>query len=810
MVPEHLRERTREIGKRDLNKDGLFVLYWMHHALRGHENPALDLAIVTAESIGLPVFVYQGLSERYQYASDRHHAFILAGARDAHQEISSRGIGTAFHLERGTQNGPYLRQLARQAAVVITDDLPTEPITGWVERLFATTATPIWLVDTACVVPMKLVGRAYDRAFAYRDATSTLREKRLAQPWPEQPNPRERFFPRELPFIPVDLHVAEFRALIAECDIDHTVGPVPHTLGGSRAGYARWDLFKTTKLQHYAKTRNDPLLEGVSRLSAYLHYGMVSPFRIARDASAIGGVGAEKFLDELLVWRELAYTFCYYHPSHDGLAALPDWATETLREHEVDARPAIFDWETLARGQTGDALWDAAQRSLLMQGELHNNVRMTWGKAFLNWTRDGLTALKLMIDLNHRYALDGRDPASYGGLLWCLGQFDRPHTPPRPIFGTVRSRPTDDHAKRLDPKQYLTQVTRPLRSPMPRIAVIGAGLAGLFCARTLQDHGFAVTVFEKSRGPGGRTSTPCFETGFHVDQRAPSFTVRNPHLSRYVEAWVQQGVVAEWAGRMVTINGDEVTPTSAPPIRYVGVPDLSQIARHWAEELRLCTETEIVRLDRGENGWQLTDLQGQSHANFDQVVLSVSAPQAAELLQGHRLEAAVQAVSQTPCWGVTLAFRERLRTAWDAACVHQSPLTWVARNHSQPGRDSDTDCWVLQGSTEWSRDHLETDSRVVADLLITEFAKILPVSLPAIEHLETQRWMISASPESIDRQALHDPDSGLTACGDWLCEGGVEGSILSGMSAAGYLLRSMGIPDPTIVQAFQSGIQLDQ
>jgi len=852
MVPEHLRERTREIGKRDLNKDGLFVLYWMHHALRGHENPALDLAIVTAESIGLPVFVYQGLSERYQYASDRHHAFILAGARDAHQEISSRGIGTAFHLERGTQNGPYLRQLARQAAVVITDDLPTEPITGWVERLFATTATPIWLVDTACVVPMKLVGRVYDRAFAYRDATSTLREKRLAQPWPEQRDPRERFFPRELPFIPVDLNVAEFRALIAECDIDHTVGPVPHTLGGSRAGYARWDLFKTTKLQHYAKTRNDPLLEGVSRLSAYLHYGMVSPFRIAREAFAIASskpiassgagsffpqqsedppnspndspvvlpgklslspslptraAGAEKFLDELLVWRELAYTFCYYHPSHDGLAALPDWATETLREHEIDARPAIFDWETLARGQTGDALWDAAQRSLLMQGELHNNVRMTWGKAFLNWTRDGLTALKLMIDLNHRYALDGRDPASSGGLLWCLGQFDRPHTPPRPIFGTVRSRPTDDHAKRLDPKQYLTQVTRPLRSPMPRIAVIGAGLAGLFCARTLQDHGFAVTVFEKSRGPGGRTSTPCLETGFRVDQRAPSFTARNPHLSRYVEAWVQQGVVAEWAGRMVTINGDEVTPTSDPPIHYVGVPDLSQIARHLAEELTLCTETEIVRLDHAENGWQLTDLQGQTHAHFDQVVLSVSAPQAAELLQGHRLEAAVQAVSQTPCWCVTLAFRERLRTAWDAACVHHSPLTWVARNRSQPGRDSDTDCWVLQGSTEWSRDHLKTDSRVVADLLITEFTKILPVSFPAIQHLETQRWMISASPESIDRQALHDPDSGLTVCGDWLCEGGVEVSILSGMSASGYLLRSMGIPDPTIGSDLQSGIR---
>ena len=813
MVPEHLRERTRETGKRDLNKDGLFVLYWMHHALRGHENPALDLAIVTAERIGLPVFVYQGLSERDRYASDRHHAFILAGARDAHQEISSRGIGTAFQLERGTQNGSYLRQLADQAAVVITDDLPTEPITGWVERLFATTATPIWLVDTACVVPMKLVGRAYDRAFAYRDATSRLREKRLAQPWPEQPNPRERFFPSDLPFIPVDLNAAEFRSLIAECQIDHTVGPVPHTLGGSRAGYARWDLFKTTKLKHYAKTRNDPLLEGVSRLSPYLHYGMVSPFRIAREASGIGGVGAEKFLDELLVWRELAYTFCYYHPSHDGLTALPDWATETLRKHEVDARPSILDWETLARGKTGDALWDAAQRSLLMQGELHNNVRMTWGKAFLNWTRDGLSALKRMIDLNHRYALDGRDPASYGGLLWCLGQFDRPHTPSQLIFGTVRPRPTNDHANRLDPQRYLKQVTRPLRSPMPQIAVIGAGLAGLICARSLQDHGFDVTVFEKSGGPGGRASAPCFETGFGFDPGAQSFTVRDLHFGRSVEAWVQRGIVAEWAGRIVTINGDEVRPTSDPPIRYVGVPENSQIARHLAEELRLCTETEIIRLDHAENRWRLTDLKGQSHEHFDHVVMSVPAPQAAVLLQGHRLEEAVRAVSMTPCWAVMLKFCERIRTDWDAAVVHHSPLTWVARNHSQSGRDSDTDCWVLDGSAEWSRNHLETDARDVANLLIAEFAKILPTRLPEIEHLDSKRQMISVSPESIDRRALYDPDLGLTVCGDWLCGdwlcgGAVEGSILSGMAAAGYLLRSIGIPDPTIVKAFHDGTAL--
>lgn len=795
MLPEHLHERMREAAKRGLNRDGRFVLYWMHHALRGHENPALDLAIVTAEHLGLPVFVYQGLPERYPYASDRHHAFIMQGARDAHNELSSRNIGSAFHVERPGHRGSHLQHLASRSAVVVTDDLPTEPITGWVERLSAKIATPVWLVDTACVVPMKLVGRAYERAFAYRDATSNLLEKRLRQHWPEQANPRERFSPPDLPFTPVDLNAEEFHSLIAECEIDHSVGPVPHTLGGSGAGYSRWDEFKVDRLRRYAADRNDALRDGVSRLSAYLHYGMVSPLRIAREAAAVGGVGAEKFLDELLVWRELAYAFCYYKSSHDCLAALPRWAVDTLHAREDDPRPTILDWETLARGKTGDLLWDAAQRSLLMQGELHNNVRMTWGKAFLNWTPDAATALRLMIDLNHRFALDGRDPASYGGLLWCLGQFDRPHTPPQRIFGTVRTRPTDEHAKRLDPERYLKKVTRPWRSPMPRVAVVGAGLSGLICARTLQDHGFDVTLFEKSRGPGGRTATRRPDTGLSFDHGAQYFTVRDPHFARYVGAWVQRGIVAEWAGRVVSVHGDEVRPKVEQPVRYVGVPGMSAIARHLAEDVHVRAESEIMRLDRVEGRWRLTDRAGQTRHPFEHVVLSLPAPQAAALLRGHPLEEQVRAVSMTPCWAVLLAFRERVEASWDGAFVHDSPLAWVARNSSKPGRDHSPDCWVLHATAEWSRDHLEAASGEVAEFLTKEFARILPVRLPEVTHLDTQRWLFSASSETIDRQALFDNESGLTVCGDWLAGGRVEGAFRSGMAASGYILRGVGIPD---------------
>ena len=139
------------------------------------------------------------------------------------------------------------------------------------------------------------------------------------------------------------------------------------------------------------------------------------------------------------------------------------------------------------------------QRSLLAHGEIHNNVRMTWGKAFVGWTPDAAQSLDLSIDLNHRYALDGRDPASYGGLLWCLGQFDRPFSPPNRILGEVRGRAVSDQAARINVEKYARHVQRCVFATPRRVAVIGAGLAGLTCARTLADHNVDVTVFEKSR-----------------------------------------------------------------------------------------------------------------------------------------------------------------------------------------------------------------------------------------------------------------------------------------------------------------------
>lgn len=148
--------------------------------------------------------------------------------------------------------------------------------------------------------------------------------------------------------------------------------------------------------------------------------------------------GAEAFLDELVTWRELGYGFCFHRADYDRYASLPDWARRTLDDHAVDRRPELYSRRALETAATADPVWNAAQHQLLVDGRIHNYLRMLWGKKVLAWSRSPRAALLTLIELNNKYAVDGRDPNSYTGIFWTLGRFDRPWGPVRPIFGTVR------------------------------------------------------------------------------------------------------------------------------------------------------------------------------------------------------------------------------------------------------------------------------------------------------------------------------------------------------------------------------------
>lgn len=789
LLPVHLSERVFVLPPAaDPSASGTFVLYWARTAIRAHENPALDVALSLGARLGIPVFVYHALSERYPYASDRHHMFILEGARDFEAELAARGVGTAFHLERDGHRGPHLVTLAQRAAVVVTELMPAAPLAQWTASLRARIAAPVWQVDTACVVPVSLTTQAYDRAFVYRDATAPLRRVRVATPWVEVPASAPRFVP-ELPFEPVDLAAADFASLIARCRIDHGIGPVADTRGGSTAGYARWREFVDSgRLDRYDRTRNDPTRgDGVSRMSAYLHYGMVSPLRLAREVTTMSGVGPAKWLDELLVWRELAYTFCFHRADHATIEAVPAWARDSLRHHESDARD-LYEWERLARGRTHDAFWNSMQHSLLAHGEIHNNARMTWGKAFAAWTPTAERALAMSIDLNHRYALDGRDPASYGGLLWCLGQFDRPFTPPGRIHGAVRGRATVDQAARISVEKYTRHVQRAVYPSPTTVAVVGAGLAGLACARTLADHNIRVTVFEKSRGLGGRCATRR-DGPWAFDHGAQYFTIRDPRLATHIASWQQRGVIALWQGALAVHERGVWQPAKAGVRRWVASPGMSALGAHLADGLDVRQQTHVAHVQREGRQWRLVADSGADLGVFDVVLTCVPAPQAAALLSDVAPALVQQAATAVmhPTWATMVVLANRAQFAWDGAFLNDDPvLSWISRDASKPLR-REHETWVLHATRAWTTAHLEDDATRIADMMTASFRSATGIAAPAV-HSVAHRWRHALPDPVATDAALFDPALSLGAGGDWCGGPRIEGALLSGFALAGRVL----------------------
>ncbi len=804
MLPlqSHLSERCRWIDSEiDFStlKAGGFILYWMRYALRADENPALDVAIQLASLHDCQLLVYQELNCRDEFSSDRHYTFALEGAADVQEQLTKKGISYAFHLTHNKDESSPLMSLACEAELVVTEEMPTTFARKELDLINASVETLFLSVDASCVLPMRLSKDAFTRAFEYRNATKDQYSNRISLPWPITPLQPHSFPVDALPFLPIDFNSTNISDLIASCEIDHSVPPVADTLGGTTAGYQRWEVFKSKQLSQYANRRNDPLLSGVSRMSAYLHYGMVSPLRLAREAAELGNSGAEKYLDELLFWRELAFVFCFHKKQHDCWNAIPNWAKKTLESHEEDIRPVLYSWETLARAQTNDEFWNAAQLTLLRHGELHNNLRMTWGKAIINWTKNPQDALGLVFDLNHRYALDGRDPSSVGGILWCFGQFDRPFKPARPILGTVRGRCTETHADRLPVSDYREQFVRPRIRHRPRIAIIGAGISGLFAARTIADQGLDVVVFEKSRGVGGRMATRRTPFQQRFDHGAQYFTARDERFLRYVRSWQAQGVVANWpdpnqgsSEQIAVIKNGKIESYSVSELRFVGTPGMNAIGKHLADGLNVQLRTEVESITPTQNQLALKDSSQNLIGNFDRLIISAPAAQTAELLsQFPTLAKPISEIRMNPCWAVMAELPQPLDTAWVAAFVHGSPISWLARNQTKPGRQSSREQLVLHANPQWSTDHWNEDPEKVSAMLLDELWRATSVTPQFPTTSIAHRWKYAIPVNATKIESYFDAQSGIAACGDWANGSRVEGAFLSGMSAAGRILGSI-------------------
>lgn len=820
-LPEHLAERVRVLQDAvrvpDASMDALLqretsgthVVCWLHHAIRAHENPALDVARVASAALGLPLIVYQGLGGRHRFNSDRHHTFIMEGAREfaANLRALDANIRFVFNLQRDPELPSPLSQLCARAALVVTEDFPAPPFPQWTQRLAARCGRPFWMVDSACVVPMQLVVGEHLKAFRFRGKTEKLFKARAGVEWPEVRVELADASNIELGFVPLDLDQADIPSLCASCLIDHSVAPVGHTRGGSHAGYKRWDAFKAKGLKNYHKVRNRAEIEresmAVSRMSAYIHHGHVSPLRIVRDTWSLFKTGfaegAEKYIDEVWVWRELAHHLCFrYSDVLESSDIIPGWAKSTLHAHKDDPRD-VKSWEMLARGRAGDLLWDAAERSLLAHGELHNNIRMTWGKAIVGWSDSPRRAQQMLIDLNHRFALDGNNPNSYGGLLWCLGVLDRPFEGvDAPVTGCLRPRPLHDHAVRMDLGKYTKAMNATSWGSPLRVAVVGGGMAGMAAARTLADQNADVVVFDKARGAGGRMSTRRHDD-LWFDHGAQYFTTKDDRFERLVESWVHDGIAGRWLGRIGQLNAVGTnTEKLDDRVRYVGIPGMNAVVRHLVGTLGDHGEVRfgvrVVAAHFAEGRWSLKDDKNADLGTFDAVIVALPAPQAADLLiDSPNLRDQALLIRMRPCWSVMVSFDARVPIDFDGIFVNleggptSAPLSWVARDSSKPERPP-RETWVLHASPGWSEANIERDKREVAQELLNAFFEVFGIPALLTVTLEAHLWKFANTDQRTNEGCLFDRERLIAACGDWANGGRVEGAYLSGIAAAGSVL----------------------
>jgi len=466
--------------------DGSYILYWMHTARRLGWNFALQRAAEWAKKLQRPLLIVETLPCASPHANLRHHHFALDGMADNARSMAGHLAAYYPFVERKPgQISELLTELGKTARMVVTDLHPLREALRDTQQLAARLPVLLERVDSNGILPLKAADREFTtayslRRFLQRNVLPHLLHMPLADPLADASLMPPPTLPTNIyehwPAAGDDFLTGK-RGALRDLPIGQHTGSAA-IKGGSDSACQALDVFLREHLALYESHRNQPQRDVTSGLSPFLRWGHISSHQIVQrlldheswhpsnlsletrgQRSGWWGLStnAEAFLDQLITWRELGYLFCLWRDDYDRFDGLPDWAQATLLDHAADPRPYLYNRQELDTGQTHDPLWNAAQMQLVREGQLHNYLRMLWGKKILQWSATPQQAMATMIELNDRYALDGCDPNSYSGIGWVLGRFDRAWGPQRPIFGKIRYMSSRNTARKVAVDQYIAR-----------------------------------------------------------------------------------------------------------------------------------------------------------------------------------------------------------------------------------------------------------------------------------------------------------------------------------------------------------------
>lgn len=316
-----------------------------------------------------------------------------------------------------------------------------------------------------------------------------------------------------------------------------------------------------------------------------------------------------------------------------------------------------------------------------------------------------------------------------------------------------------------------------------RVAIVGAGMAGLSCADRLKRAGHNVSLFDKGRGPGGRMATRRMQTPLgetHFDHGAQYFTVRDPAFMAQVARWSAGGAAAPWP--------------AAGTGAWVGVPGMNAVVRDMADHHDVTFGWHVRGLVRREGAWYLageTAEDGRVQSGpFDTVVVSLPPEQTAAIVALHDLSLASTALAarSQPCWTGMFVFDGKLPTERDTVRDAGS-ISWAARNSAKPGRTG-PEAWVVQANPNWSSAHIEETADMVAAQLLSALSGALSIKMPEPVTATAHRWRYAMSTGS-NLGALWSEQSRIGICGDWLLGPRVENAWISGKTLASRIMATM-------------------
>lgn len=422
------QERINYINDKPINKEGSFVLYKMQASVRINHNLALIFAISKANELDLPLKIIFRIDTSFPEANYRHFVFMIQGIKDIQDKLIN--LGASFEIITNNEDNLFLKFI-NNSATIIMDKNYLSIQTKWKNWIEENSNSEIIEIEDNIIVP--IASASYKAEWAAR----TIRPKIMS---------KIDYFTDDS----IHLNALKYKTQVNIEQINRNNKILNHTLiklketnylsevefkGGETYAKKILKEFIDSKLMNYDINHNDPSLKGSSLLSPYLHFGQISPITIVQELKH--NLKAEKFIEQLVVRRELAINYTYYTTDYDKYSSIPLWAKNTLEKHKKDNRSIIYNLEELEQASTLDKSWNASMIEMAETGYMENTMRMYWGKKIIEWSPTQEEAYNRMVYLNNKYFLDGRDSNSYAGIGWCFGLHDRPWKE-RSIFGMVR------------------------------------------------------------------------------------------------------------------------------------------------------------------------------------------------------------------------------------------------------------------------------------------------------------------------------------------------------------------------------------